>query len=557
VGLALAVTVDASENVIAAGHLANSDTLEDFTVIKFSGATGDELWRQVISGAENHNDRALAVTLDAAGDVITAGYIRSGTWKDFTVVKFRGTDGTELWRRQIDGENHFQDEALGLGVDGSGDVIAAGFLENLIPGSGIDFTVVKFRGTDGLELWRQEINGTGGTHYAYDKANAVILDASGDAIAVGWIENSDTDGDERDFAVIKFRGSDGVELWRREINPVQQLDGANSVALDALANVAAVGYISGESSLVPGKITPDFAVTKLNGSDGVSPIPPHPEAPPCEPAAAPKEDQKRCINELNRRGAKVAKAQGKEILGCIQDAAKGKLVDRTIEECLTSDRMAKVAKAKQKTIDGETARCDVTPDLFATDAVTQNATMMQKELALIHNLFGSDLDETIIKRADDPERAKCQLAVAKAAKKCMDAKLKEFNKCKKNGLKGKEAPPGADLPFDNRHDLAFCMGHDPKGRIAKACELKLERKVSGKCAGLDAVVAVPGCHTADLGELAVCLDRIAECQLCLALNTVDNLVRACDQFDDGEFNGTCSVVENNASAVLGSLTVNP
>ena len=87
--------MDARGDVVAAGSTINTGTFTDFTVVKLAGATGVELWRQGINGTANvSNDQAFAVTVDARGDVVAAGYTtNSGTFTDFTVVKLRGRDG--------------------------------------------------------------------------------------------------------------------------------------------------------------------------------------------------------------------------------------------------------------------------------------------------------------------------------------------------------------------------------------------------------------------------------------------------------------------------------
>ena len=69
----------------------------DFTVIKFSGADGTELWRQVIGSASNSfgsatYNSANAVAVDRAGNVVAAG-ASSGSLGDFTVVKYNGATG--------------------------------------------------------------------------------------------------------------------------------------------------------------------------------------------------------------------------------------------------------------------------------------------------------------------------------------------------------------------------------------------------------------------------------------------------------------------------------
>lgn len=261
-----------------------------------------------------------------------------------------------------------------------------------------------------------------------------------------------------------------------------------------------------------------------------------------EPGGGPGESQskekQKCINELNKNFAKVAKAQGKDVCKCIQNGSKGKLSGQTIEACITADNHGKVAKAKEKTLTKVPPRCSVPPDFGATDPNTVNQVALGKELSLVHEIFGSDLDAVIIDQEVDKEGGKCQVAVAKAVQKCQDTRLKEFNRCKKAGLKGQTGPPGADLPFDDAADLELCMVHDPKGKVAKACDTKLVEKISASCTGNLGVFA--GCDTpATAGDLQDCLDRLVRCEVCRGLNAVDDLVRDCDTFDDDADNASC------------------
>jgi hypothetical protein len=250
--------------------------------------------------------------------------------------------------------------------------------------------------------------------------------------------------------------------------------------------------------------------------------------------------QQNCINELNKSFAKVAETQGTEIRKCIEDAARGRLLTQKVEECVRADNRGKVARAESRTVTKAASKCSEPPDFGATDATTVNAAAVDTELALIHDILGPDLDAVIISSDSDRTASKCQQEAAAATRKCLDAKLKEFNRCKKNGLRGRDGPPGAILPIRTVSELELCMGHDPKGKIAQACVTKLDAKIRRKCMGVALLAACPGCGTEDPGELATCLDTFAECQLCLGLNQADALNRECDEFDDGVVNGSCS-----------------
>ena len=191
-------------------------------------------WQSNINGTANGRDQALAVTVGDAGNVIAAGYITNpDTGSDFTVIKFNGAKGTELWRHLI-GNFNASGVANAVTLDGARNVIAAGFITN--PGTGSDFTVIKFDGASGAELWRQVINGTanGG-----DQALAVRADVAGDVVAVGFTRNSDT---LDDFTVVKLSGADGTGQWTQAIdsNTTDFFDTANGVTFDRAGNVVAV-----------------------------------------------------------------------------------------------------------------------------------------------------------------------------------------------------------------------------------------------------------------------------------------------------------------------------
>lgn len=265
-------------------------------------------------------------------------------------------------------------------------------------------------------------------------------------------------------------------------------------------------------------------------------------------------DQQKCTVAMNKALLKVATTRGKGMGACIADGSKGTLAG-TIESCLTADADGKVAKAVAKSQEKFTKLCTGTskkdpaspklPPYGVTDPLTLESTATEKELALLHDIFGLDLDTAIVRMADDGAAAKCQQTVAKQASKCEASQLKAFIACKQRGLKDKVAP------FDGAEDLEACMGADPKGKIAKKCDLRepvpdgkvdsirkaLDKKCQAKRVSLAA--AFPGCAGGDLEQTHACVETAVECRVCLALNRADGLARDCDSADDGAVNGSC------------------
>ncbi len=81
-------------------------------------------------------------------------------------------------------------------------------------------------------------------------------------------------------------------------------------------------------------------------------------------------DQQKCVNELNKNFARVAKAKGREICKCIKRGSKSSLGNQSIEECVTADNGGKVGKATRRTIDRATDKCPVPPYFGAADPQT-------------------------------------------------------------------------------------------------------------------------------------------------------------------------------------------
>jgi cysteine-rich repeat protein len=257
-------------------------------------------------------------------------------------------------------------------------------------------------------------------------------------------------------------------------------------------------------------------------------------------------DQQRCINTLNKGFAKVAKAAGKDTFRCLKSFATGKTGDlglsATIEGCVVDDVTGRVTQAQDKNIEKAADKCAQAPTIAATDAATGNAAAVTGALDLVHDLFGPDLDDTVLTLAADREVSQCQQTVLKQGLKCQKDRLKEFNKCKKLGLKGKVGPAGAMLPFGRASDVGLCLRDDPKGKVAGACGSKLEAKLLQQCDELDALElgdAAPGCGAADTASLQACVAARVACRACLALKETDALTIGCDAVDNDAFDGSC------------------
>jgi Big-like domain-containing protein len=271
-GVFNATALDGAGNVVAAGSITNTDTGNDFIVVKFDGASGAELWRYVISGAARtggYSDVANAVAVDGAGNVVAAGVIwrecssvhfNCGPMSDFLVVKLDGATGAELWRQNIENSiddsdpSGVEDVANALAIDGAGDVVAAGAL-------GYVSIVVKLDGANGAERWRRVMTRSGGRN----PVRAVAVDGAGNVVVAGKASEGTSTG--WDFAVEKFNGDTGASVWQQAIhgthNDAYSNEEAFAVAIDNLGDVTAGGYTSNVDT------GSDLTVVKFDGASGV------------------------------------------------------------------------------------------------------------------------------------------------------------------------------------------------------------------------------------------------------------------------------------------------
>jgi len=174
-----AVALDAMGDVFVAGDVQNAtEGHSDGAVVKLSGATGTELWPvQVISGTAGLGDHVNDLAVDAVGDAIVAGQ----TWDvgtDFTILKFSGSTGERLWFTTIDGtEFGAQDLASAVTVDGAGTIAAAGTTVNRREMTGYDFTVARF--SDRISGKKMALSGDGSTRTLSVSSRDPLILASG------------------------------------------------------------------------------------------------------------------------------------------------------------------------------------------------------------------------------------------------------------------------------------------------------------------------------------------------------------------------------------------
>jgi len=227
------------------------------------------LWTQQMGGTGA--DVAKSVAVDSLGNVYTAGSTHSGldgnTYAgaaDLLVVKYDST-GVRQWTRQIGTTG--DDCALGVTVDGSGNVYAAGYTNGVLDGTsnagGHDILVVKYNSA-GVLQWTRQMGTTGD-----EVADGLSVDSSGNVYAAGWTKGvlyGTSNAGGQDIFVVKYNSA-GVKQWTRQMGTSSD-DVAYGVSVDGSGNVYlggdTYGGLDGKTNAAPG--TPDTFLVKYNSS---------------------------------------------------------------------------------------------------------------------------------------------------------------------------------------------------------------------------------------------------------------------------------------------------
>ena len=246
-------------------------------------------------------------------------------------------------------------------------------------------------------------------------------------------------------------------------------------------------------------------------------------------AAAPTPDQRRCIVELHRAGARVAEATTRELLRCARRAVRGRLpAGQTLEQCALADAEGRIAQARTTTEVAEARWCVGAPPIGPRDADAVNHLL--DGLRQVRTVLGPDAASVLGASAGDARRASCQVTVVRGMGRIASAKLREFNRCTESALAG-----GADAA----DDLAPCVSADPRGRVARVVA-DVDADAARACGGETIATLLPGeCASRPASALGTCVEPRVHCDVCTGLDAADRTSVACHRFEDGIATAYC------------------
>lgn len=258
-----AIALDSAGNAFVTGASFDSAvTQNNMRTIKFSAATGAIIWSVALDGtAANSADAGNAIGVDAGGDVVVTGTTQDAVGgANARTVKYSGATGTELWNNFFNGDGgpFSQESVNAVAIDLSGNVFVAG--KSTDGSGGINMRTIKYNGVTGAQLWAVGYTGSGSVA-SDEAAYAMALDTAGNPIITGF--SNDASGSEN-MRTVKYNGANGAQLWTAFHSGLgNQNDAALAVAVDAFGNVV----VTGSSAEIPTR--GNFRTIKYNGTNGL------------------------------------------------------------------------------------------------------------------------------------------------------------------------------------------------------------------------------------------------------------------------------------------------
>ena len=200
-----AVVTDASGNVFLAGSTVISGNNQDILLLKLD-ANGTEVWRNVFNAPSSGVDAALALTMDASGNLYITGYAKfTASATDIVTIKYSPA-GEILWTANYGFTTDQYEQGNSIVVDSSGNVYIAGQSD---PDSTTtvsdDYVVIKYNAA-GVQQWVQRTNGTGN---GIDRPSKIVLDSSGNPVVTGRSDNLLN----YDYLTVKYNTTTGIPIW--------------------------------------------------------------------------------------------------------------------------------------------------------------------------------------------------------------------------------------------------------------------------------------------------------------------------------------------------------
>src|SRR4030095_8361173 len=148
---ALGIVIDAADHIIVTGSSEGSTSSCDYLTIKYV-SDGNVSWTKRYNGSANGEDKAMGIVVDAAENYTITGNSMGGAevgTNDIVTIQY-SKNGTVNWTKIYNGEDNLSDNAFGIKVDNSDNIIITG--STTLFSTSQDFITIKYS-QSGIQQW--------------------------------------------------------------------------------------------------------------------------------------------------------------------------------------------------------------------------------------------------------------------------------------------------------------------------------------------------------------------------------------------------------------------
>ena len=167
------------------GSVRNTTTGYDWKVFKLNSDLVVQ-WSATYNGNANQDDEAQSVKVDGAGNVYVTGWSTvTNEGRNFVTRKYNAS-GTIQWTSSFNESTEVaNDEAQTLELDLTGNVVVSG---SSYKDGNKDYFTIKYKYTDGSEVWRTRFNSD---YNEDDIPSNIAFDESGNIYVIGTVGKGD------------------------------------------------------------------------------------------------------------------------------------------------------------------------------------------------------------------------------------------------------------------------------------------------------------------------------------------------------------------------------
>ena len=226
----VAIVLDNGGNVFVTGK-SNNDTA-DCVIIKYS-TNGEQLWVKTFGGTSGKSDHPVGISVDNAGNAyVVANVINGANFNtDIVIVKYSPL-GNEEWVKLYNGETDSTDKAIAFSMDNAGNIYIAG--TTWMDANKYDYLTLKYD-AQGNELWHRTYNSD--TNYI-DKAYGITSSSEGKVFVTGTTK----EGSIRPTMRVLCYSANGTLEWVKDFSDsTYQIINAKSIMINTNGQIIITG----------------------------------------------------------------------------------------------------------------------------------------------------------------------------------------------------------------------------------------------------------------------------------------------------------------------------